>query len=214
MHSCAMDEKLLMQPLSPVNLQASAWRLGWLAGAHDMGNAFVARARVRPVASLNESVDDGACLDLEDSALCVLTDFQQHDPVTVEIDCPIEDALAEMSRWGVHALLVTQQALDGMDLQVVGLITHCDIERRDRRHDRVGEVMTAWDELALVRYESLGTLAGHDLHEMFQGTGLTHLLVVEFRDDDSAVARGLLSRASLDKRQDHPPIATFPCKKD
>jgi hypothetical protein len=52
-----------------------------------MGNAFV--ARVRPVASLNESVDDGA---------------QQHDPVTVEIDCPIEDALAEMSRWGVHAL--------------------------------------------------------------------------------------------------------------
>jgi CBS domain-containing protein len=175
-----------------------------------MGNAFVARARVRPGASLNESVDDGACLDLEDSALCALTDFQQHDPVTVEIDCPIEDALAEMSRWGVHALLVTQQALDGMELQVVGLITHYDIERTDRRHDRVGEVMTAWDELALVRYESLGTLAGRDLHEMFQGTGLTHLLVVEFRDDDSAVARGLLSRASLDKRRNHPPTAAFP----
>jgi CBS domain-containing protein len=186
-----------------------------------MGNAFVARARVRPVASLNELVDDGAGLDLEDSALCVLTDFQQHDPITVKIDCSIEDALAEMSRWGVHALLVTQQALDGMDLQVVGLITHCDIERRDRRRDtaaaeelnsviRVGEVMTAWDELALVRYESLGTLAGRNLHEMFQGTGLTHLLVVEFRDDNSAVARGLLSRASLDKRQDHPPTAACP----
>ena len=187
-----------------------------------MGNAFVARARVGPVASLNELVDDGAGLDLEDSALCVLTDFQQHDPITVEIDCSIEDALAEMSRWGVRALLVTQQALDGMDLQVVGLITHCDIERRDRRRDtaaaeelnsviRVGEVMTAWDELALVRYESLGTLAGRNLHEMFQGTGLTHLLVVEFRDDNSAVARGLLSRASLDKRADHPPTAD--CRK-
>ena len=145
-----------------------------------------------------------------DSALCALTDFQQHDPITVEIDCSIEDALAEMRRWGVHALLVTQQERNRMDLQVVGLITHCDIERRHRRHDhaalgesscaiRVGEVMTAWDELALVRYESLRSLAGRNLHEIFQGTGLTHLLVVEFRDDDSAVARGLLSRAALDK---------------
>jgi CBS domain-containing protein len=183
-----------------------------------MGNALVAPARVRPVASLDEpsAVDDGACLDSEDSALCALTDFQQHDPITVEIDCSIEDALTEMSRWGVHALLVTQQALGGMDLQVVGLITHYDIERRHRRHDtaapgelngviRVGEVMTAWDELALVRYESLATLAGRNLHEMFQGTGLTHLLVVEFRDDDSVVARGLLSRAALDKRREPVP---------
>jgi CBS domain-containing protein len=183
-----------------------------------MGNALVAPARVRLVASLNEPsvVADGACLDSGDSALCALTDFQQHDPITVEIDCSIEDALAEMSRWGVHALLVIQQALGGMDLQVVGLITRYDIERSHRRHDtaapgepngiiRVGEVMTAWDELALVRYESLGTLAGRNLHEMFQGTGLTHLLVVEFRDDDSVVARGLLSRGALDKRRDQPP---------
>ncbi len=188
-----------------------------------MGNALVAPARVRPGASLNESsvVDDGACLDSEDSALCALTDFEQHDPITVEIDCSLEDALAEMSRWGVHALLVTQQqALGGTDLQVVGLVTHYDIERRHRRHDtaapgepngviRVGEAMTAWDELALVRYESLATLAGRNLHEMFQGTGLTHLLVVEFRDDDSVVARGLLSRAALDKRRNHPPAAAI-----
>jgi CBS domain-containing protein len=187
-----------------------------------MGNALVAPARVRPIASLDEPsvVDDGACLHSEDSALCALTDFEQHDPITVEIDCSIEDALAEMGKWGVHALLVIQQALGGMDLQVVGLITHYDIERRHRRHEtaapgephgviRVGEVMTAWDELALVRYESLATLAGRNLHEMFQGTGLTHLLVVEFRDDDSVVARGLLSRAALDKRRYHPPTAAI-----
>ena len=35
---------------------------------------------------------------------------------------------------------------------------------------------------------------------MFQGTGLTHLLVVEIQGDDSTLARGLVSRANLAKR--------------
>jgi hypothetical protein len=39
-----------------------------------------------------------------------------------------------------------------------------------------------------------------DLFERFQGTGLTHLLVIEMRIDDSAVARGLISRRALAKR--------------
>ena len=133
----------------------------------------MAPARVRPAASLDEPalVDDGACLDSEDSALCALTDFQQHDPITIEIDRSMEDALAKMGKWGVHALLVTQQALGGRDLQVVGLITYYDIERRHRRHDtaapeeihgviRVGEVMTAWDELALVDMSLCGPSPG------------------------------------------------------
>jgi CBS domain-containing protein len=185
-----------------------------------MGNALLMPARVMPVTSLvgSSTADDRTFLDSIGSALCALTDFHQHDPITVEIRCSIEDALDEMKRGGVHALLVTQQELGGSDLQVVGLITYRDIERRHQRHDnvalgepngviRVGEVMTAWDELPLVRYESLKTLAGRNLHEMFQGTGLTHLLVVEFLEDDSVVARGLLSRAALDKGRYPPPTA-------
>jgi hypothetical protein len=60
--------------------------------------------------------------------------------------------------------------------------------------------MTPRNELSLVNYESLQTLTALDLYEMFQGTGLTHLLVVEMHGDDSAIARGLLSRAALTKR--------------
>jgi signal-transduction protein with cAMP-binding, CBS, and nucleotidyltransferase domain len=173
-----------------------------------MENAPVVPSRMGPVASLNERsvVNDNAYLDSVDSALCALTDFQHDDPITVEADCCIEDALADMNRMGVHAFLVTQQELGGVDQQVIGLITHYDIQCRHRRPEthssiiRVGEVMTAWDQLALVKYESLRILTAYNLNQMFQGTGLTHLLVVEFHAHDSVVARGLLSRATLAKR--------------
>jgi len=179
-----------------------------------MENALLVPSRIRPAASLNERsvVNANAYLDLVDSALCALTDFERDYPITVEADCCIEDAFADMNRLGVHSLLVTQQELDGEDQQVIGLITYCDIQCTFRRPEidgviRVGEVMTAWDELALVKYESLRTLTACNLYEMFQGTGLSHLLVVEFQDDDSVVARGLLSRATLAKRLHRSPTA-------
>jgi hypothetical protein len=65
---------------------------------------------------------------------------------------------------------------------------------------RVADVMTPWNELSLVNYESQQTLTAADVYEMFQGTGLTHLLVIENHGDHSAAARGLLSRATLAKR--------------
>jgi CBS domain-containing protein len=175
-----------------------------------MGNALVAPSLIRPATSSSEpsEVNGDAFLSPAVSALCALTDFQLYDPVTVEIDCGIEGALAEMDEWGVHTLLVTQQQIGGIDLQVVGLITRHDIESRYARRAgvasnehggviRVAEAMTAWDELALVKYDSLKALAARNLLSMFQATGLTHFLVVEYCDDDSAVARGLLSRETL-----------------
>jgi hypothetical protein len=65
--------------------------------------------------------------------------------------------------------------------------------------------MTPRSELSLVNYDSLRTLTALDLYRMFQGTGLTHLLVVESQGVDSAPARGLLSRATLAKRLSRSP---------
>jgi CBS domain-containing protein len=117
-----------------------------------------------------------------------------------------------MQRLGVHALVVTNHAPGGVDPQVVGLITALDIER-ERSHRptpprssdpprpvRVDQVMTSWDDLSLVHYESLLTLTAKEIYEMFQGTGLTHLLVIETQADESAVACGILSRAALAER--------------
>jgi CBS domain-containing protein len=159
-------------------------------------------------------------LETNDSAFCALTDFRRDDPITVEADSSIDDALADMNRLGVHALLVTRQEIDGIEQQVVGLITYYDVERRRPARDsqlavsrepngiRVGDVMTPFDELPLLKYESLQSLTVYDLHEMFQGTGLTHLLVVETHGDEPGLARGLLSRATLAKRLRRPRAAS------
>ena len=179
-----------------------------------MENALVVPSGVRFAASVIEGAvaNDAAYLESDDSAFYALTDFRRDDPITVEADSSIDDALGDMNRLGVHALLVTRQEVEGIEQQVVGLITYHDIERRslhrypesavfsERSGIRVGDVMTPCNELPLVQYESLQSLSAYDLCEMFQGTGLTHLLVVETHGDESGLARGLLSRATLAKR--------------
>jgi CBS domain-containing protein len=155
-------------------------------------------------------------LEPSDSALFGLTDFRREYLITVEADSTIDAALDDMNRLGVHALLVTRQEVESIEQQVVGLITYYDIERsRPHRLSQaavavepraicVSDVMTPWNELPLVRYESLQSLTTSEAYEMFQGTGLSHLLVIETDHTGSALARGLLSRASLAKRLSHP----------
>jgi hypothetical protein len=87
-------------------------------------------------------------LALTDPAVHVVTDFAWEAPVTVPEGLPIDDALREMIRAGVRALLVVQ------DERVTGLITSYDIQGERplqflrqsgyRRHDEieVGHIMT------------------------------------------------------------------------
>lgn len=182
-----------------------------------METALVVPSRVRSAASLTERTvaNDDGYLEPDDSAFCALTDFRREYPITVEAESSIDDALNDMNRLSVHSLLVTRQELGGIEQPVVGLITCHDIERsrphhgpqtvasRERSDIRVDDVMTPWNELPVVHYEALESLTAHDLYEMFQGTGLTHLLVVETHGDESALARGLISRATLAKRLRH-----------
>ncbi len=68
--------------------------------------------------------------------------------------------------------------------------------------------MTPSDELPVVKYELLQSLTARDLYEMFQGTGSTHLLVVEDHGNESTVARGLVSRVALTIRLHRPRAAS------
>jgi CBS domain-containing protein len=179
-----------------------------------MESMLVALPRVRATAGFAERrvADDDTYLEPGDSAFYALTDFRRVSPVAVEADASIDAALADMNRLGVHALLVVKQVSHEEDSQIIGLITKYNIEReRPHRYDKtsvfikprhasVGDVMTPSEELSLVRFESLQTLAAIEAYEMFQGTGLTHLLVIETQGDDLFVARGLLSRATLARR--------------
>jgi len=157
-------------------------------------------------------------LQPDEPAIYALTDFEREYPITVRPQRSVRDALHDMTRLGVHALLVTRPEPDGTGEQVLGLVTAFDMRRArpsSRLVARYGErravasvdaVMTVWDDLSLVRYESLLTLRAVDLYERFQGTGLTHLLVIEFGNDGSTLARGLVSRASLARRLRHDPV--------
>jgi CBS domain-containing protein len=179
-----------------------------------MENTLIMPSSVRLAASLIKPTvaNDDVYLERNDSAFCALTDFQREYLITVEADSSIDEALSDMNRLSVHALLVTRQEVGSIEQQVVGMITYYDIERRrphrfpqtavssEPRDIRVGDVMTPWNELPLVKYESLQSLTASDLYAMFQGTGLTHLLVVETHNDESVLARGLISRATLAKR--------------
>jgi CBS domain-containing protein len=170
-----------------------------------MGNTLLAPSRVRSAAGLPEHLPFGdiEALTPQDSAYRALTDFNHDYPITEPTGRTVDDTLSDMVRLGVHAMVVTKPQAEGAQ-QVVGLITAYDI--RHRRSDKdignapIEDVMTSWDELPLVRYESLQALTALDVHEMFQGTGLTHLLVIEDHGGDSASARGLISRASLARR--------------
>jgi CBS domain-containing protein len=163
-----------------------------------------------PQYSFHEEV---SALHPDDSAYRAVTDFESVSPFTVSADCSIEAALNDMTRLGVHALLVTSDEENSEDHHFAGLITSHEIHHMRSRllhlstdstgYERVlcvRDAMTPLDDLPLVKYASLRDVTALELYEMFQGTGLTHLLVIDRHGGKAAIARGLVSRAHLAKR--------------
>jgi CBS domain-containing protein len=178
-----------------------------------MDNVIFMDSRVLTAASAYaRSLSREHDLHPDDAAISAITDFRREYPITVESDCSIDEALADMVRLGLHALLVTRQEEGGLEQQILGLVTAHELERflrqrsRETQHSekradvRIDDVMTPWNELPLIKYESLQSLTAIELYDMFRGTGFTHVLVAETHDEDAAMVRGLVSRASLAKR--------------
>jgi CBS domain-containing protein len=150
------------------------------------------------------SVLDGQPIDLNDPAIYAITDFKRDYPMTVDAEQQIDDALSDMIRLSVRALLVAKEQ------RLVGLITSYDIQGErpmqflqssnySRHQDiRVVHVMTPWDELMALDWEHLEAARAGDLLLLFEQTNLTHLLVVEVdRKSSISTVRALASRARL-----------------
>jgi len=178
-----------------------------------MENALLVTSWIRTGSAQSEQSDGGSPQLLRSGpALCVLTDFTREVPDTVASDRTVDAALTHMEQARVQALLVTRPLRGSCEQQVIGLVTSKDIRRQCsglhqqksiHRHAsvvRVDDVMTPWEGLSPVNYDSLRTVTAGELYEMFQGTGLTHLVVVEMHENDCAYVRGLLSRATLAQR--------------
>jgi CBS domain-containing protein len=150
------------------------------------------------------SVLDGQALELGDPAIYAVTDFKRDYPMTVDAERQIDDALSDMIRLSVRALLVAKEQ------RLVGLITSYDIQGErpmqflqssnySRHQDiRVVHVMTPWDELMALDWEHVEAARAADLLLIFERTNLTHLLIVEVdRKTSSSTVRALASRARL-----------------
>jgi CBS-domain-containing membrane protein len=124
--------------------------------------------------------------------------------MTVEPDRQIDDALTDMIRLGVRALLVAKEQ------RLVGLVTSYDIQGErpiqflqssnySRHQDvRVMHVMTPWDELLALDWESVESARAGELLAVFRQTSVTHVVVVEVdRKTSHSVVRALASRARL-----------------
>lgn len=141
-----------------------------------------------------------------DSALRVVTDFTHQEAFTVAEDRLIEDALDEMFRLGVSALLTVRAG------RITGLLTSYDIhgtgpppfiggrESLHREHTHVCDVRTPWSELPAIAWDTVQQAHVDDLLAVFEATGGTHLLVVESAADGSVLVRGLISRARLQRQ--------------
>jgi CBS domain-containing protein len=150
------------------------------------------------------SILDGRPLESSDPAIYALTDFKRDYPMTVDAERQIDDALSDMIRLSVRALLVAKEE------RLVGLITSYDIQGERpmqflqssnySRHEdiRVVHVMTPWDELLALDWEHVEAASAGELKTLFEQTSLTHLLIVEVdRKTSNSTVRALASRARL-----------------
>jgi len=148
-------------------------------------------------------------LTLTDPAVHAVTDFILQQPVTVPEELSIDDALREMIRAGVRALLVVR------DEVVTGLITSYDIQAERplqfliesgyRRHDEVEvrHIMTPLDRVPTLDWQELGRARISDIAAFFRATTTTHVVVGEHVDQGGPVVRGLISRTRLERRLGH-----------
>jgi CBS domain-containing protein len=170
------------------------------------------RAPAANPSSIRKARSRGAAegrLALTDAAAHVVTDFVFEQPLTVPEERSIDDALREMIRAGVRALLVVR------DEVVTGLITSYDIqgerplqfltESGYRRHDEieVGHIMTPWERVPTLDWQALGQARVSDLVAFFRSAAATHVVMVEHTDPRSTAVRGLISRTRLERQLGH-----------
>ena len=136
-------------------------------------------------------------LSSKDPAVHGMTDFTRKLPFSVGPERSTDEALADMVRFGVRALLVV------CGDSVIGLITSYGIENAGKPAGsvRVGDVMTPWNDLPTVDWSTIQSSRIADLLEIFHGIGVMHLLVVEGRDGiGPTMVRGLVARARCEDR--------------
>ena len=139
-----------------------------------------------------------------DPAVSVLSDFAHEALWTINEDCGLDDVLDKMFRLGVRAFLVAREQ------QVVGLITFDEIKGEHDAHFHrnfgstnrsgarcVADVMTDAGDIPMIDWQTVLDATVGDLVEIFEGTQVDHLVVVETDSISITHVRGLVHRRRL-----------------
>jgi predicted transcriptional regulator len=139
-------------------------------------------------------------LKLHDPAVRAMHDFMRDPPMTVAEDCALQQAIDDLFRLGVRAFLVIRER------SVVGLFSVEDAQRRAAQGLRVGDVMTPSQDLPAIDWQTLEDAQIRDLIEIFEGTGVHHLVVVQNQAVNVATVRGLILRERLARQLSSPAL--------
>jgi CBS domain-containing protein len=121
-----------------------------------------------------------------------MTNFTQEIARTIGAEQRLDDALNELFRSSARALLVTSEQ------QVIGLVTVRDLRAESIAHSdylawrdglRVADVMTNVSEMPTIDWGAVLDATVGDLVEIFQGTAVECLVVIESESSARADSR-------------------------
>jgi len=142
----------------------------------------------------------------DDPAVKVMTDFTHEIATTIGAERRLDDALNELFRSSVRALLVTSEQ------QVRGLVTVRDLRGESIAHSDyrawrdsllVADVMTSANDMPTIDWQVVLDATVGDLAEIFQGTGVECLVVMESESSALVRIRGLIHRSRLERQMGH-----------
>jgi CBS domain-containing protein len=140
---------------------------------------------------------------LDASAVCVMNDFRREVARTIDAGRRLDDALNELFRSGARTILVTSAQ------QVIGLVTVRDLRGESIAHSdyrawrdslRVADVMTNVSDMPTIDWQTVLDVTVGDLVEIFQGTGVECLVVIESESSARVRIRGLIHRGRLEQQ--------------
>ncbi|WP_119343280.1 CBS domain-containing protein [Facilibium subflavum] len=145
-------------------------------------------------------------ISLETPALDVLADFHTKRPRIIHKDARADDALAQMQKEQVRALLVIND-----EDQVVGLINAARVQgiyrtQIARQHDihtkdvTVNMLMAASDILPLLDYNAVKDACVGHIARLLHEKKIDHILVYETNAKHKLVIRGIFSASFISRR--------------
>jgi CBS domain-containing protein len=138
-------------------------------------------------------------LNLHDCAVRAMTDYRREPPLTVFAEESVEQALDTMFRAGARTCLVVRGRA------VIGLLSAEDARAARRRAlparlPQAADVMTCTSEVPAMDWQTLQECRVRDLLEIFDGTGVEHLVVLENDTVNASSVRGVIHRSRLERQ--------------